>query len=752
MKEIKCVVWDLDNTIWDGILLEDEKVTLKEGIVEVIRTLDERGILMSIASKNNFDHAMKVLEDFGLEKYFLYPQINWNSKAHSVEEIQKKLNIGMDTIAFVDDMQFERDEVAFSHPEVECIDAADYRKMPEMERLNPKIVTQDSRRRRQMYQEDMTRNESESTFTGPKSEFLKSLNMVFKISLAKEEDLLRLEELTKRTNQLNTTGIQYSSEQLREFMKSPEYDIWVCELEDKYGSYGKIGLALIHKTEQIWTIKLLLMSCRTVSKGVGTVLLSFILKRALNNKKRLLAEFRKTDRNRQMLISYKMAAFNEIDKKDDLTIFENDLGMIQEFPNHIKVEIRDETEGISVGKLPAVGEVPEYMYAWTIRSERLGDIRNAFAEEIVKVPKPGRGEVLVANVCAGVNYNGIWAALGKPKDVVKGNGCYEDPAEDFQICGSEASGIVYAVGEGVERLKVGDRVVVGGFQYNPECPYIAQGTAPEYSPSYRAWGYEGNWGAFAQFCKVYEYQCYPIPKHLSWAEAAACSATGMTIYRMLNHWKGNEIKEGDVVLIWGGAGGLGTSAIQFVKAAGGIPIAVVSSEEKGQFCIRNGAKGYIDRTKYSHWGKVDGLSETEYQRWIIQAVSFRNELYSIIGENKSPDIVIEHPGSDTLATSLFVCNSGGMVVLCGATTGYMASIDLRFLWMNQKRIQGSHAGNIDDAVGMLNFIEKHNIKPVICRKYKWSELSEAPEDLRKGDANGKLVIQICESIDDKPVE
>lgn len=396
-----------------------------------------------------------------------------------------------------------------------------------------------------------------------------------------------------------------------------------------------------------------------------------------------------------------------------------------------------------VGCLPPLGIIPKYMHAWTIRSERLGSIEDAYREEIVQIPQPGYGEVIIANVCAGVNYNGIWAANGKPKDVVKGNGVYEDLPEDFHICGSEASGIVYGVGEGVKGLKVGDRVIVFGFQYNPRCPYVLAGGEPEYSPSYRAWGYESNWGAFAQFSKVYEHQCCLLPSYLSWEEAAVCGATGMTVYRMLNHWKGNQIKKGDVVLIWGGAGGLGMSAIQFVKASGGIPVAVVSTDEKGECCKKCGAIGYINRNKYGHWGDINTLSQSEYQKWLIQATLFRNELYSIIGEQKSPAIVIEHPGSDTLATSLFVCDSAGMVVLCGATTGYIASIDLRFLWMFQKRLQGSHAGNTDDARELLEFMEKNSLKPTIFRKYTWKDLPQAHLDLQRGLTYGKLVIQIA---------
>lgn len=341
MKDIKCVIWDLDNTLWNGILLEDEAVHLKEGIYEILSTLDERGILLSIASKNNFEHGMEILKQMKIEHFFLYPQINWNSKSSSILEIQQRLNIGMDTILFVDDQEFERDEVKYSYPEVEVLDSLNYKEILQMPRANPLIVTEDSKRRRLMYLQDQERQKSEEAFIGPKSEFLKQLNMKLKISRAKENDLLRLEELTRRTNQLNSTGIQYSYQELETLSKRSDYDLWVCELEDKYGDYGKIGMSLVEKKDKEWVIKLLLMSCRTVSKGVGTVLLLFIIKRAMENHMRLFADFKRTDRNRQMLLTYQLANFQKVDQKDSITLYENDFSQVQDYPAYINIEIEE---------------------------------------------------------------------------------------------------------------------------------------------------------------------------------------------------------------------------------------------------------------------------------------------------------------------------------------------------------------------------------------------------------------------------
>jgi len=340
-KTIKCVVWDLDNTLWDGVLLEDNQISLKDKVVGIIKTLDSRGILQSIASKNEYVKAMAKLEELGLQEYFLYPQINWNSKASSIKEIAKSINIGTDTIAFIDDQLFELEEVSFSQPQVLCINAANLEQLLEMQEMNPRFITEDSKKRRLMYLSDIERNQAESEFVGPQEEFLSTLNMHFTISSAKEEDLQRAEELTVRTNQLNTTGYTYSYDELNQFRQSDQHKLLIASLEDKYGTYGKIGLALVKCQESLWTIKLLLMSCRVMSRGVGTVMLNYIIKLAKENKVRLCAEFVSNNRNRMMYISYKFAGFKETQKRDDLVIFENDLMRIQPWPEYMKVQILD---------------------------------------------------------------------------------------------------------------------------------------------------------------------------------------------------------------------------------------------------------------------------------------------------------------------------------------------------------------------------------------------------------------------------
>jgi len=340
-RMIKLVVWDLDETLWRGVLSEDVSICLKDDVVEIIKTLDSRGILQSIASKNDYDQAMDRLRGVGLAEYFLYPQINWNSKASSIKTIAASINIGLDAIAFIDDQEFERDEVAFSIPEVYCVAPIELGEMLDRPELNPRFITEDSRQRRLMYISDMERKKAEEAFVGPQEAFLATLHMKVAIAAARREDLNRAEELTLRTNQLNTTGYTYSYEELDAFRQSDSHKLLIASLADKYGSYGKIGLVLIDCGEREWTIKLLLMSCRVISRGVGTILINHVMKLAKEARVGLRAEFMPNGRNRMMFVSYKFANFREAERRGDLIIFENDLSRIQDFPSYVNVAVEN---------------------------------------------------------------------------------------------------------------------------------------------------------------------------------------------------------------------------------------------------------------------------------------------------------------------------------------------------------------------------------------------------------------------------
>lgn len=343
---IKCVVWDLDHTLWDGVLMEDGIVRVRDEALAAIVTLDKHGILNSIASHNDPDVALRKLEELGISDYFLAPQVGWNSKVALVQEIARSLNLGLDTFAFVDDDPFERDEVAFSLPEVLCIDARDVASIPSLPRMTPRFLTEDSSKRRLLYLTDRERDRAERDFVGPKDAFLATLGMVFTIAPATEDDLQRAEELTVRTHQLNSTGVTYSYAELLGFIRSPRHELLIASLDDRYGTYGRIGLVLVEHGNEIWTIKLLLMSCRVIARGVGGTLLQHVIRCARAAGVRLRAEFLPTDRNRMMHITYRFAGFQEVDRADGVAVLELRLGDLAPQPDYIEVRVASERAGL----------------------------------------------------------------------------------------------------------------------------------------------------------------------------------------------------------------------------------------------------------------------------------------------------------------------------------------------------------------------------------------------------------------------
>ena len=336
-QKIKCVVWDLDNTLWDGVLSEGDDVQLRSGITDIFKILDERGILQSIASKNNFDDAYKKLTELGVAEYFLYPQISWNPKSEAVKTISQKLNLGIDSFAFVDDSPFERSEVLTADDRILVLDAADIDKIPDMECFIPKFITEDTKNRRLMYIADSKRKQEEQEFTGDNTEFLKSLDMHLSIAPVTEHDLQRAYELTVRTHQLNSTGYTYSYDELKGFIDSDEHIFLIAQLTDRFGDYGKIGLILVENTDSL-RIKLLLMSCRVMSRGVGSAILIYLARLKKKLGKRLFAEFKTTDRNRIMYITYKMMGFDELEDNDGDVLLEYLSDEDKEYPPYFTID------------------------------------------------------------------------------------------------------------------------------------------------------------------------------------------------------------------------------------------------------------------------------------------------------------------------------------------------------------------------------------------------------------------------------
>ncbi|KFB72860.1 MAG: Crotonyl-CoA reductase [Candidatus Accumulibacter phosphatis] len=260
-------------------------------------------------------------------------------------------------------------------------------------------------------------------------------------------------------------------------------------------------------------------------------------------------------------------------------------------------------------------------------------------------------------------------------------------------------------------------------QYSRNCEWVKKGGDPMYSPTFKIWGYETNYGSFAQFTRVQAQQCMPKPKHMNWEESAAYTLVAATAWRMLHGWGASSIKKGDVVLIWGGAGGLGSMAIQIAKAVGATSVAMVSGEDKFDYCMKLGAKGCINRNDFDHWGMLPHWKDNAgYAKWLKGVRSFGAKIWEVLGEKRAPNIVFEHPGETTIPTSIFVCETGGMVVVCAGTTGYNATVDLRYLWMRQKRLQGSHFANTEQSNQMNELALRGQLDPCMSRAFTYEEL------------------------------
>jgi crotonyl-CoA carboxylase/reductase len=399
-----------------------------------------------------------------------------------------------------------------------------------------------------------------------------------------------------------------------------------------------------------------------------------------------------------------------------------------------------------LGELPPVGEVPRQMHAMLVRPERYGDPKDSIQDEVIDVPELGPTDVLVAVMAAGVNFNNVWAARGIPVDVTKSQAKWGEPT-DFHIVGSDASGVVWAVGSDVTNVQVGDEVVVHAGQWNADDPVVLAGTDPGLAASFRVWGYDSCWGSMAQFCKVQAHQCLPKGEQLTWEEAAAPTLTGGTAYRMLFGWPPHTVEEGDVVLVWGGSGGLGSLAVQLVANAGGRPVAVVSSDAKGEYAKSLGAVGFVNRKNFDHWGVPPAWDSKEWKGWFDGAKAFGKAVWDAVGEKTSPRIVFEHPGQDTIPTSNFVCDRGGMIVICAGTSGYDTMIDVRYLWFMQKRYQGSHLFNDEQASAFNDLVREGKIRTTLGHTYRYDEIPmvhQLMEDGQLPDGNVACLVNASE--------
>jgi crotonyl-CoA carboxylase/reductase len=380
------------------------------------------------------------------------------------------------------------------------------------------------------------------------------------------------------------------------------------------------------------------------------------------------------------------------------------------------------------------GELPATMAAWVIRQEREGEPTEAFQVEEVEVPEPGAFEVIVRVMAAGVNFNNVWAALGKPVSIF---GYGDHPEFGHHIGGSDASGVVWKVGPGVTRWKPGDEVVVHCNQTSYEDPEV-HGLDPMAAPSQKIWGYETTWGSFAQFTKVQAQQLLPKPKHLAWEEAASYGLTYFTAYRMLMN-RGN-LQAGDKVLIWGAAGGLGVFAVQLCKLTGADCVGVVSSDDKGRLVEELGAVGYINRNEFKGMMRTGKETPDEEKARFKESRAFAKRVKELLGD--PPDIVFEHVGKATFPTSVFTVKPFGKVIICGATSGYTLDFDVRYLWMKQKDILGSHFANAWECNLANALIEQSKIRPVLWKTMPFEDVANAHQLMHENKHLGKISILV----------
>jgi FkbH-like protein len=299
-KSAKVVVWDLDHTLWDGILVEHEckfSLQLKPGVAHTIKELDRRGIVNSIISKNDHDNAMGMLESLGIAEYFVFPEISWEPKSVGMTRVIDNFNVGSDAIVFIDDSAFEREEVSSKHPQIRTLDAIEYDKILDRPEFNPKVSTESSRRR-EFYQNQKKRVSANKEFSGDYLEFIRDCEIRLNIKHGKVEDIERIHELVQRTNQMNFSGNRYSKQELIEILNDPLYESYSLECQDKYGDYGTVGFCIVD-TRKVQIIDLA-FSCRVQSKRVEHAFICWLMRRfQLKGHTSFFASYKKTERNAQ---------------------------------------------------------------------------------------------------------------------------------------------------------------------------------------------------------------------------------------------------------------------------------------------------------------------------------------------------------------------------------------------------------------------------------------------------------------------
>lgn len=311
----KCVIWDLDNTLWRGVAVEGDDVVFHDGRLGLIAELDRRGVLNSVASRSDSDVAMATLRRSRIAELLVAPQVSWQSKSVSVGALIDSFGFRQQDFLFVDDDPFERAEVSSAYPELVCLspeEAEDFLHTT----AGSAPISAEAASRREFYAAEFERQAAERD--APRREdFLGSLDLRMNIDSATEDDIVRCEELTRRTTQLNTTGQVLTAEELLGLLSDPGHAVLVIRLSDRFGDYGLVGLAVVELGSQHWTLRLLATSCRVLSRGVGGVVLNVLSQEARQRGSRLLVEYRQTKRNRPMLMALRFSGFAPLPGQDD---------------------------------------------------------------------------------------------------------------------------------------------------------------------------------------------------------------------------------------------------------------------------------------------------------------------------------------------------------------------------------------------------------------------------------------------------
>lgn len=366
------------------------------------------------------------------------------------------------------------------------------------------------------------------------------------------------------------------------------------------------------------------------------------------------------------------------------------------------------------------------------------DPRKSMHVDDVPTPSPGPGEALVAVMASAVNHNTVWSAIFEPIPTFVFLHQYGRRSDltrrhdlPYHVVGSDLAGVVLRTGPGTTAWKPGDRVVAHCLAAELEEPDGHDDAMLD--PDRRIWGYETNFGGLAELALVKSNQLMTKPAHLTWEEAACSGLVNSTAYRQLVSRHGAMMKQGDVVLVWGAATGLGSYATQLALNGGAIPVCVVSSAERAQLCQAMGATLIIDRREFGFWHDDHAQDVKEWRR-------FGQRIRELTGGD-DPDIVFEHPGRETFGASVYVCRRGGTIVTCASTTGYLHQFDNRYLWTSLKRIIGTHFANYREAAAANRLVQLGYIHPTLSRVYPLAQTGQATYEMHRNEHCGKLGVR-----------